>query len=105
MTTYADLGPPIPLEAPDSPPLTIDRLELLGAVNGLGEAIVLVDATAWAPAKRPIKLIVAARPHDGEILRVAVMQAPGAGFIAYDPTTVPGNLADIVRTMVLTDIS
>lgn len=100
MTTYADLGPPVPEEMPDTAPLRITHIQELAARNGLNEAIVLVDAMAWQPAG-PVKLILGCNPYTGAITRAAVLMRPGTGFVAIDPDRLPGNLHDIVKTILL----
>jgi hypothetical protein len=99
--TYADLGPPIPVEAPDGPPLRILHLNRLEARNSLGEAVILVDALADGVAPRPIKLIIRLNPHSGAITGAAMLLTPGAGFIAIDPSLLPGNMVDLATTIAL----
>jgi hypothetical protein len=97
---YASLGPEIPIEGmPDCAPLRIVRLAELAERNALNETVILVDAVGEDDA--PIKLILGANPHTAEITRAAVWLRPGAGFVACDTACLPGNLVDIVRTILL----
>jgi len=101
---YATLGPPIPEEGlPDEPPLAILGLQEVSESNGLGEVIFLADVGVL-PQRVHAKLILACVPQTGEIKRAAVCLAPGtgAGFVATDPGQLPGNLIDLIRT-ILTD--
>lgn len=100
-TSYADLGPPVPEEGmPDQAPLRITRIAELAERNGLNEAIILVDAMAWDPPG-PCKMILGCNPHSGDITRAAVCLRPGTGFVAIRLEVLPGNLRDIVKTILL----
>jgi hypothetical protein len=97
---YASLGPEIPVDGmPDCAPLRITRIVEMGERNGLGEAVILVDAMGEDDA--PLKLILGCNPHTAEISRAAVWLRPGAGFVATDLACLPGNLVDVVRTILL----
>jgi hypothetical protein len=97
---YASLGPEIPIEGMhDVPPLCIVRLAELAERNALNETVILVDALGWDRA--PIKLILGCNPHTAEITRAAVWLRPGAGFVATSLECLPGNLTDIVRSILL----
>ena len=97
-TGYYAYGPPVLEEAPDIPPLTIRRR----AINHerTGEAVFIVDAIDREP-QVPMTLLLAANPHTGEIVRVAVNLQRGVGFVAADVAGVPGNLRDIIKTILL----
>jgi hypothetical protein len=98
---YASLGPEIPIEGmPDVAPMRIMHIAELAERNGLGETVVLVDALGWQPV-RPVKLILGVNPHTGEVARAAFCIRPGTGFVACDVGCLPGNLVDIVKTIVL----
>jgi hypothetical protein len=84
---------------PDCAPLRITRLAELRERNALNETVILVDAMGDDDA--PIKLILGCNPHTGEIARVAVWLRPGAGFVAADIACLPGNLIDVVRSILL----
>ena len=100
---YAALGPPIPeaFQPSDGMPLRMLRIEELGARNGLGEVVILVDALSQDDERRPIKIIVAVNPHTGDITRCAVHVEVGAGFVAFQPKMLPGNLCDVCRSIAL----
>jgi hypothetical protein len=98
---YASLGPEIPIEGmPDVAPMRIRQIQELRERNALNEVVVLVDAMGWQPV-RPVKLILGVRPQDGEVMRAAFCIRPGTGFVAFDVGCLPGNITDIVRTIVL----
>lgn len=95
---YADLGPPIDPEQHDRPPLRIVRISELSERNGLGETVFLV--TAIGPhSKEEMQLIVTINPRTGAITRSAINLRQGGGFITADPELLPGNLADILKSI------
>jgi hypothetical protein len=85
---------------PDSEPLRILRIEEMPGTNGLGEAIFIVAAQRRHP-REPMTIMLAANPHTGEITRVAIDIGTGRGYKAGDPALVPGNLRDVIKTIVL----
>lgn len=96
---YADLGPEIPLEAVDLPPMRIGAIRPLPVLSPLGEFICTMTVLA-RDTGREMQLLISANPHDGAITRLSVNWARGAGFTASDPALLPGNVHDIVRTIV-----
>lgn len=91
---------PIPIAGmPDTPPFRLDHLEEMATRNGTGEVVFLVRGRGTLD--EPIRLIVAANPWSGSITRAAVWLRPGAGYVAIDPASVPGNVADVCTTLAL----
>lgn len=98
---YADLGPPVPIDGmPDVPPLRILRIQELAERNGLNETVILVDAQNRAE-RSLIKIILGCNPFTGDITRAAVCLRQGTGFVAVHLDCLPGNLVDIVRSILL----
>ena len=99
MTTYANLGPTVPLEAHDTDPAIIHAWSILTDLNGLGEAIVSVTCSSHhANAQRGV-LLLALNPRSPHIVR-ATLLLPGAERIVVEPIDVPGHIADLARTLV-----
>ena len=101
MTTYADLGPPIPEEARDGAPLRIRRIAEMATTTGLGESIYVIDAVSRDVPPQPMTLLLAANPRTGQINRAAVNLRQGGGFVATDLDLLPGNLVDLIRSICL----
>lgn len=98
--TYASLGPPIPIEAPDTQPFRIDHVRELAETNGVGEVIFILTGRHDTTSP-PISLILAASPVTGAITRAAHLSHPGAGYVAMRVDLLWGNVVDLVRSITL----
>ena len=99
MTTYAHLGPRVPLEAHDTAPVIIHAWSIIADLNGLGEAIVSVTCSSHDEGAQRGVLLLALNPRSPHIVR-ATLLLPGAERIVVEPLDVPGHIADLARTLV-----
>lgn len=96
----ADLGPPIPAEAPDLPAFVIYKHSIMDCLSPMGEAIVTFSGHTRESAMEVV-LVIACHPTSGAILRATVVETATLHSMHIDKQWVPGICADIARTKTL----